>query len=318
MAAAAPIATTDIGTDMSAVSAFHFLGPLWLLAMVPAGVLWLVHHLSADITRRWRAVIDPDLLIHFVVDARSRTWLRPENVLLGGWLLGSFAVAGPSWQREPSPFAADPAPVMILLRVTPSMEATDLQPSRLERAVEKVTDLLQSQPTLPAGLIAYAGSAHFVLPPTSDHGVVVTMARALSSTIMQKSGDALPAAIADARQMLSESGQGGTIFVLADEVAPTPRFPKQGLPIAILPMLPPGREPGEGFADLARSPGVTITHLTTDTADVTALGRSLSRPGVRPDQPGATERWRDGGWYLVPLLALTVLPWFRRGLTLRG
>ena len=42
-----------------------------------------------------------------------------------------------------------------------------------------------------SGLIAYAGSAHLVLPPTTDGTVVTTMASALAPDVMPRQGDAL-------------------------------------------------------------------------------------------------------------------------------
>ncbi|HEY8290776.1 MAG TPA: hypothetical protein VIG49_15985, partial [Acetobacteraceae bacterium] len=127
---------------MTGLAAFHFLRPLWLLALLPAVLLWWAYRRQADSTRRWRAVIDPTLLRHFVVADHASTWLRPVDALLASWIVGTLAVAGPAWQREPSPFAADAPPVMIVLRVTPSMLAHDLQPTRLQRAQQKIADLL--------------------------------------------------------------------------------------------------------------------------------------------------------------------------------
>ncbi len=53
------------------------------------------------------------------------------------------AMAGPSWEREPSPFADDTAGLVVLLKASTTMEATDVQPSRLERSKHKLRDLLE-------------------------------------------------------------------------------------------------------------------------------------------------------------------------------
>jgi Ca-activated chloride channel family protein len=298
---------------MTGLAAFHFLRPLWLLAMLPAALLWWAHRRQADTTRRWRPAIDADLLRHFVVSGAARGWLQPADALLAGWIISAVAVAGPAWQREPSPFAADAPPVMIVLRVTPSMQARDLQPSRLERAEQNIADLLAVQPGQTAGLIAYAGTAHLVLPPTRDADVVTTMARALSPGVMPKQGDDLGAAIALAQSVLAQGGQGGSILLLADEAAPLAAPPASEVPVTLLAMLPPGRELGAGLAAAARSLDATVRRVTADTSDVAAIGRGLAQAGRAPPEPGGAERWRDAGWYLVPLLACVVLLWFRRG-----
>jgi Ca-activated chloride channel family protein len=78
-------------------------------------------------------------------------------------------------------------------------------------------------------------------------------------------------------------------------------------------MLPPGRELGAGLAAAVRSLDATVRRVTADTSDVAAIGRGLAQAGRSAPEPGGAERWRDAGWYLVPLLACVVLLWFRRG-----
>ena len=54
-------------------------------------------------------------------------------------------MAGPAWREQDSPFTEDAAALVIVLEVTPSMRTTDVQPSRLERAVQKIHDLLAAR-----------------------------------------------------------------------------------------------------------------------------------------------------------------------------
>lgn len=299
------------------MSDFHFLRPAWLLALLPSLLLWWAFRRRVDTTWRWRTAIDPALLRHFAVGASSGGWLRPGDALLAGWILATLAVAGPAWQREPSPFAAEAPPLMLVLRVTPSMTGKDLPPSRLARATEKITDLLAFNPGEPVGLIAYAGSAHLVLPPTRDPSVVQTMAAALSPEIMPRDGDALADAVGLARQVLAGAGEGGAILVLADEARTDQparlRAIDAGAPVSILAMLPQESPLGAGLRDAAAVLDADVERIQPDRSDVETLARRFARPtagGTRTDQ---TERWRDGGWYLVPVLALLVLFWFRRG-----
>ncbi len=300
------------------LGAFHFLRPLWLLAFVPAAVLWWMHRRRSDTTLRWRAAIAPELLRHLVVPATGTAWLRPADALLAAWAIGILAIAGPTWERAPSPFAEDRPPVMIVLKVTPSMQERDLPPSRLARAQEKIADLLKLHAGQAAGLVAYAGSAHLVLPPTRDAGVVVDMARALAPDVMPDKGDDLGSALALARSVLAEGGQGGTILLLADGVAPDqlPRLramPRGGAPVTLLAMLAHGRAAGPALRQAAGAMDARLVAATVDTSDVASIGRSLLATSRAVMRPGEAERWRDMGWFLVPLLALVALLWFRRG-----
>jgi hypothetical protein len=92
---------------------FHFLRPLWLLALVPAVLVgWLVWR-QQDPRRGYGAIIAPHLLAHLVIRAGKTSLLRPEIVLLCVLPLSILALAGPSWRQEPSPFAEDQADAIV-------------------------------------------------------------------------------------------------------------------------------------------------------------------------------------------------------------
>ncbi|HLG48384.1 MAG TPA: VWA domain-containing protein [Reyranella sp.] len=284
------------------MSEFHFLRPWALALIVPALLLWLASRRASDTTRRWARVIEPDLLKLLAVGGSSRWRVAPHDLLLAAWIVAALAIAGPTWQREPSPFADAERPVMLVLKVTPTMLTTDLAPSRLDRARQKIADLLKAHDGMPAGLIAYSGSAHLVLPPTPDRDIVLSLAHALSPAIMPREGDRLDEAVALADRLLKEGGQGGSILVLADTVRAVQAF---AAPFTLLAMLP------ESTALPALDQRVVRT--TIDGADIEALSRRLSTAGAPPAAPGEGERWRDSGYWLTPLLALLVIGWFRRG-----
>lgn len=284
------------------MSEFHFLRPWALALIVPALLLWLASRRSADTTRRWARVIEPDLLKLLVVGGSSRWRIAPHDLLLAAGIVAALAVAGPAWQREPSPFADAERPVMLVLKVTPTMLTSDVAPSRLERARQKIADLLKAHDGMPAGLIAYSGSAHLVLPPTPDREIVLSLAHALSPEIMPREGDQLDEAVALADRILSEGGQGGSILVLADTVRTGQAF---DAPFTLLAMLPE-RTPLPALSE-------RVVRTTVDDADIEALSRRLSTAGAPPAAPGEGERWRDAGYWLTPVLALLVIGWFRRG-----
>ncbi|MGO4816370.1 VWA domain-containing protein, partial [Cupriavidus sp. 2MCAB6] len=91
--------------------------------------------------------------------------------------------------------------------------------TRLDRARQKLSDLLSLREGAATGLIAYSGSSHLVLPPTQDSTVVLDLAKALSPAIMPKEGDDLANALALAQRVLAGNGHGGSILVMADTVA---------------------------------------------------------------------------------------------------
>ena len=136
-----------------------------------------------------------------------------------GWFVAVLAIAGPTWRREPSPFADDTAALAIVVKVSPSMTTEDVQPSRLTRATQKIHDLLKQRAGAKTSLIAYAGTAHVVMPATTDGGIIDTFAQALDPKIMPKDGDAAADALRLAEQTLAEAGSGSILWI-TDSIAP--------------------------------------------------------------------------------------------------
>ena len=194
---------------------FHFLRPLWLLALVPvAVVLALLLHRQGT-RKRWGNVIAPHLLAYLIV--APRRWMpNPAYLVAAGLALASVALAGPTWRREMPPFVEDKAPLMIALAVATSMATPDVAPSRLERAKQKISDLMAARTGARTGLIAYAGSAHLVMPMTDDSGVIRPFLAALSPTMMPADGHNVVAAVALAASTLAADQSAGTILVVAD------------------------------------------------------------------------------------------------------
>ena len=310
---------------------FHFLRPTWLLLLIPAGFLmWSVYQRS-DSLRAWKKIIAPNLLEHLLLreSGEDGRW-RPVYMLGFGWLAGILALAGPSWQMQASPFSEDQAAMFIVIKVTPEMLARDIQPSRLQRGVLKIHDLLELKKDVRTGLIAYAGSAHLVMPLTSDAGIINNFAAALEPGVMPKDGDEPAEAIALANQRLKKAAVPGSIVLITDafdtsQVATLDKIRKRGgAEVHILAMaagpevIPPPGSPPAAVLDMdslraaARAMGGSVTAVTADKRDIESLSAKIERS---ISHAPATEgrQWQDAGYYLLALLALLMLTFFRRG-----
>ena len=310
---------------------FHFLRPAWLLLLLPlALVVWSILR-RHDPVNAWRKVIAPELLDHLLIsDAAKQGLFRPSHILALSWVLGVFALAGPAWEKEPSPFTEDQAALLVVLKVTPEMLAEDIQPSRLRRSVQKIGDLLALRPGTKTGLIAYAGSAHLVVPLTSDSEIVRQFAKGLQPEVMPVPGDEPGKAIQLANQQLRNSGLPGSIVLFSDYIDPGQQellsdIRKAGgaevhvLAMAAGPevMPPPGSPPApaldrNAMKEAASAAGGSLVLPSADDSDVHQLNAKIERSIERaPAQQG--ERWKDGGYLFLPLLMLFTLSFFRPG-----
>ena len=161
----------------------------------------------------------PHLLPHLLVGMRRGFSVQPVHLLAVFLAAATLALAGPTWQREAPPFAQDKAALVIALDLSRGMDAIDVQPTRLERAKQKLRDLLALREGARSGLVAYAGTAHTVLPLTEDRKILETYLEALATGLMPVPGKDEPGALALAESLLAKETVPGTILFVTDGVA---------------------------------------------------------------------------------------------------
>ena len=324
---------------------FHFLRPLWLLALVPAAwVVWRLWRRRLTATA-WRRVVDPALLPHLLVGDQGTVSRWPLALVALGFLLAVLALAGPTWERQPQPVFTRQAPLVILFDLSRSMDARDLKPSRLARARFKVEDLLAARREGQTALVAFAGAPFTVVPLTDDAATIRALLPALATNLMPVQGSNVAAAVAQAEALLKGAGQAsGDILVVGDgvngpaaaEAAATAR--QHGYRVSVLAVGTPDGAPiptrrgalqdGEGrlvvarlderaLQEVARAGGGRYARITVDDSDLRRLGlletkASAADTLVRKDRQVA--RWKDMGPWLVPLLLPLAALAFRRGI----
>lgn len=303
---------------MDVLAQFHFIRPVWLLLALPAVVLWWFWRRSEDPLRGWREQMDSALLAALVTQ-RGDGIQSPARWLLIAWLLGVLASAGPTWRPEPSPFAEDTSSLVVLLKADVSMAGADPAPSPLERARLKIADLAAARKGQPLGLIAYAGSAHLVLPPTKDTGVVAQMAAEISPEIMPEPGDRLDLALIQAGALLAEQDTMGSVLVVADAAdsdseALAAAYQQASEPrVIFLAVNVAGSSEDESLRQAARALNARVEPLAVDDDDIEAIVNGAARvPVSRAAGKASGTRWQEGGWFLLPILAALVALQFRR------
>jgi Ca-activated chloride channel family protein len=306
---------------METLAQFHFIRPIWLLLALPAFVLWWFWRKNEDPLRGWREQIEPELLDALVTDHDPNSQSSAAWLLIA-WLLGVLAIAGPTWQPEPNPFAEDASPLVVLLKADVTMQQEDPAPSRMERARLKIADLAAARKGQLLGLIAYAGSAHLVLPPTKDTDVVAQMAAEIAPEIMPEPGDRLDLALTKAGQLLAEQDSTGSVLVVADAAdgdvdALAEAHQQTGKPaVFFLAVNTAGSSEDESLRQAARAIGAQVEPLAVDGSDIETIVKAAARPPVsRADAEATGTRWQEEGWLLVPILATLVALGFRREIT---
>ena len=200
------------------ITNFHFLRPWLLTLLIPAAFFVWFGLRAQDFRRGMQSLISDHLLKHLLVSRNAQGKVRPVYLLAAFWLIGIIGLAGPSWKKHPSPFTEDTAGLVIALKVTPSMLARDVQPTRLERATQKIHDLLELRTGAKTALIAYAGSVHLAMPLTVDPNIINIFSQALTPDIMPIDGDAAAEALRLGASLLEKAEIAGSIVLVADHI----------------------------------------------------------------------------------------------------
>jgi Ca-activated chloride channel family protein len=331
---------------MDALAQFHFLRPWWLLALLAAAaLLWAIGRRD-DVRRRWRSVVSPHLLEALVVDPGRRRRVRPVHLIAALIVIGALAAAGPTWERERPPFMEDKAPLAIAIDLSPTMNATDVSPTRLERAKLKVKALLAQRSGARTAIFAYAGSTHMVLPLTDDAQLIQTFVDALQTRIMPVAGKNTALALREIDASLAKEDTPGSIVFFTDGVE-APAFgafrahadnarseavvlafgTERGGPV----LSPQGDEgsarggDGGGFARLdvealkrlKSDSGVPVATATLDSDDDVQWVQRHVQSHLQRKVAESGGRWKEVGWWLLwPTVLLGAL-WFRKGWTVR-
>jgi len=312
---------------------FHFLRPWWLLLIPAAFVLFRRLRRAHNATEQWRGAIADHLLEHLAVGGGGRRRVRPYHLLIATLVVGSIAMAGPAWERELTPFTEDRAPLIVAIKLTDSMLSVDQQPTRLDRARQKLRDLLAARQGARTAVIAYAGSAHAVLPLTDDVQLLEIYVDALDPLLMPVEGDAPDQALQLAERMLNVESAAGTIVFMtdgidrtfadafsahaensADQIVLWSFGTDEGGPIKDSVDLAAGAD-FAGLSAVASAASAAIVRSTVDESDVSSIMRSVRTHLVNAIEADENLRWHDAGYYLLWPFVLLTMFWARRGWT---
>lgn len=207
------------------IEAFHFLHPAWLIALPVVLVVALLIARHGRRSPGWSKLVDPSLQATLGLGS-PRAARSPLAWLAVAWVIAVVALAGPAWKRLRSPAFRLPGAWVIVMDLSPSMDATDVEPDRATRARYAVADILSGARDARVALIVFAGEPYTVTPLTTDVATVRALLKPLAPTLLPETGHRLaPALEAAARLLRATPAVHGQIIVLSDG----PRDPAQSM-----------------------------------------------------------------------------------------
>jgi len=312
--------------DFAALQYFHFLRPAWGLMLIPWAFIFLMFRKRAFDEQLFGGIIAPHLLKHLRLSQFKTRWANPRQLSNALFVLVLIVLMGPSWRQQPSPLIQDDAALVILLDTSASMSQRDIQPSRLQRAKQKIGELLALRPDKQAALIVYSGSAHTVLTLTADQNILTQYLAAIGPEIMPRPGKFPEYALANIDEVLRQSNSPATVLLFTDglgansDTAFSQYFSDRPHQLLVLGVGTTTTEEGlvpleqDALETLASDTGGRYVDITVNDNDVNRINRLVNSHYLVLEDSALP--WLDSGYLLVfPAMALFLM-WFRRGWTI--
>jgi len=167
-----------------------FSWPWALLALLVIPLVFAVWWLSRRRRRRAVVRVTSIALVRTAVPGRSR-WRRriPAALLTLGLAVLALGAARP---QATVPVPSSSATIMLALDVSGSMCSTDLKPNRITAAEQAASAFIKAQTGGPRiGLVAFAGTAVVLVPPTGDTNQLLSALGGLTTSFGTAIGEGI-------------------------------------------------------------------------------------------------------------------------------
>lgn len=127
-----------------------------------------------------------------------------------------IAVARPQWNKEVQIVKKEGIDIVVCIDVSKSMDAQDIQPSRIERAKDQISLFIDQLKGDRIAIVAFAGRSFVQCPLTDDYGAAKLFLNLLDTETVPSYGTDIGGAIAKAITLYSEDEKHKVIIIVSD------------------------------------------------------------------------------------------------------
>lgn len=197
---------------------FRFAQPdmLYLLLLVPVLILvWIIGNRRRRLARE--RFCDAELLRRLSPDYSPSRMTVKFVLRVLALIMAVLTVARPQFGSRLEEVKREGVEVVIALDVSNSMLAADISPSRLERAKQAISQLVDQLREDRIGLILFAGDAYTQIPITNDYLSAKMFLSTAGPDAVSKQGTAIGAAIdLGMRSFTPESDRSKALIIITD------------------------------------------------------------------------------------------------------
>jgi Ca-activated chloride channel family protein len=196
---------------------FEFESPYYfiLLLLIPIGLAAQKAYVKCQIEKQ--AVFSaPQALEKLLVNSSKQTSRIKFMLQIMAVFFIVLALVNPKLGSKVETVPAKGVEIVFAIDVSKSMLCADIQPNRLEKAKQIMTQIINSIGSDRIGIVAYAGSAYPILPMTTDYELAKMFTQSINTDIISSQGTAIESAIQTSVDFFDNPTSGKAIILLSD------------------------------------------------------------------------------------------------------
>lgn len=195
---------------------FQYPEAFWALLLVP--VMLLLYFLYLRWRKKTAGKIGDALLVAELTKNHSRRKaVLKFSLLTLAFAIGCITLANPRVPDDASAEVRKGIDAVIALDVSNSMLATDVTPTRLAKAQQLLSNLIDKMPNDRIGLVVFAGNAYTQMPLSTDHEAAKLFVTTASPGMVPEQGTSIADALLQSSAAFEEGSQRFKTIILVTD-----------------------------------------------------------------------------------------------------
>lgn len=188
---------------------------LFLILLLPVMyiLIWVADHKRK---KNFSKYADVKFYDFFMQQFSSFHWSLKNSIFVLSFLFMIIALAKPRWDKEVQIIKKEGIDIVVAIDVSKSMDATDIQPSRIKRAKDQISLFIDQLKGDRVAIVAFAGKSFVQCPLTNDYGAAKLFLNLLDTETVPSYGTNIGEAITSSLELFGEKEKHKVIIVVSD------------------------------------------------------------------------------------------------------
>ncbi len=195
----------------------HWGKPIFLFLLLLIPIFLVILGMANNRRKKYFSRFAESRFYNFFMSQLSVFHWTLKNVLfLISMLFIIIALAEPRWGRELRKVKKEGIDIAICIDVSKSMDATDIKPSRIERAKDQISLFIDNLKGDRVAIIPFAGKSYVQCPLTDDYAAAKMFLSLLNTNSIQEYGTNIGSAINRAMHLFGDNSKHKVIILVSD------------------------------------------------------------------------------------------------------